>query len=110
MIEVKFVIAAVALEVSSIATAIMQGNSDWVLLIFLLQHAAASGLLALFIWNWIPEKFRYPRLPCFALVFNFSFFIPLLGQVGMLTAVLLAMYRRRVHIHQPCAKRDLIPP
>ena len=103
MINFILISTAIVLEASSLATAIFQGNSDWALFIYLLQHTAASALLALFVWRLIPEKFRHPRLPIIALVFNFSFFIPVLGLIGMLTAVLVSMYRRRIVINHPFA-------
>lgn len=103
MINFKLVSTAILLEISSLATAILQSGSDWVLLLFLLQHAAASALLALFVWYVIPDKFRYPRVPIIALLFNFLFFIPVLGLIGILTAVVMSMFRRRIVIHQPFA-------
>ena len=45
MINFKLVSTAILLEISSLATAILQSGSDWVLLLFLLQHAAASAII-----------------------------------------------------------------
>jgi polysaccharide biosynthesis protein PelE len=103
MIDIKLVTTAVVLESTSLATVILQGNSEGVLLAFLLQHAAASGLLSLFVWRLLPEKFRQPRVPIIALLFNFSFFIPVLGLVGMLTAAVVSGFNRRVFTHKPFA-------
>lgn len=103
MIDIKLVTTAVVLETTSLATVVLQGNSAGVLLVFLLQHAAASALLALFVWRLLPEKFRLPRVPIIALLFNFSFFIPVLGLIGMLTAAVISGFNRRVFLHQPFA-------
>lgn len=95
------------LEISSLVTALLKESSDWALLMFLLLHAGVSLLLALFAWRVLPEKFRNPRLPVLALLFSFSFFIPVLGLLGMLAAVFLSMYRRRSFVAQPFAKLSL---
>lgn len=94
MTNIKSGLAALALESTALATVLLSGDSDWMLFMFLLQHAGASLLLALFVWHFLPEKFRDPRLQVLALIFSFSFFIPVLGLLGMLAAVFLSSYRR----------------
>lgn len=107
MINLKLGAAALALEASALATALLSLDSDRALLLLLLQHAGASLLLALFAWHVLPEKIRNPRLPVLALLFNFSFFIPVLGPLGMLAAVFLSAYRRRAVVAQPFAELSL---
>ena len=91
------------LEVSAVATISLKIGSDWGLFLFLLQHAAASVLLALSGWHFMPEKFRHPRRLVTLLLFNASFFIPLLGLFGIYAAVQLSAFRRREHVVQPFA-------
>ena len=107
MINLKLGAAALSLETSGMVTALLNEGSDWTLLMFLLQHAGASLLLALFVWHFLPERFRNPRSQVLALIFNFSFFIPVLGLLGMLAAVFLSSYRRRAVVAQPFAKLSL---
>jgi len=106
MINPKLGAAALSLETSGLLSiSLMTEGSDWALLIFLLQHAGASALLALFVWRFLPGKYRHPRLRVLALLFNFSFFIPVLGLLGMLAAVFLSAYwRRRSMVAQPFAR------
>ena len=103
MITVILLLAALGLEASAIVTAVafMDASSGKILLMFLFMHATASLLLAQFVVNVLPEKYRQPRIPILALLFNFSFFIPLLGLIGMLTAVVVAGYRRHIVGTQP---------
>ena len=103
MITFILLLAALGLEASAIVTAVafMDASSGKILLMFLFMHATASLLLAQFVVNVLPEKYRQPRLPILALLFNFSFFIPLLGLIGMLTAVVVAGYRRHIVVTQP---------
>ncbi|MGV8934162.1 MAG: tetratricopeptide repeat protein [Gallionellaceae bacterium] len=98
-----FIVAAIVLEITSIATVILQGDNDSVLIVFLLQHAASSAFLSVFVWNIIPDKYKHPQWQIILLLFNFSFFIPLLGLIGMLTAVLMSLYKRRVTVQHPFA-------
>jgi polysaccharide biosynthesis protein PelE len=92
---------AVVLESLAIFSSLMSASSDRSLLIFLFQHAVASLFLAAFVLGILPARFRQPRLPALALLFCFSFFIPLLGLIGILTATAIAGYRRRHRIVQP---------
>lgn len=98
----KFGTAALALETSGLAV-MLSGDSDWTLFMFMLLHAGASVFLALLVWFFLPEKFRYPRILVLVLIFNFSFFIPFLGLLGMMGAVFLSSYWRREVIPQPFA-------
>lgn len=107
MINFKLAAAALSLETTGLLSASLTEGSDWTLLVFLLQHAGASMLLALFVWRFLPEKYRRPRLPVLALLFNLSFFIPVLGLLGMLAAVLLSAYRQRAAVAQPFARLTL---
>ena len=100
---IKFLPAMLGLllEASAMATVLPNNGSDWVLFLFLLQHAVASLLLALSGWYFMPEKFRHPRRLITLLLFNVSFFVPLLGLLGVYAAVRLSLYRRRDHVPPP---------
>ena len=94
-------VAVVLLEASALATVLVGGHGDWTLALFLFQHAAASALLALFVRRFLPQKYRHPRWLILALLFNFAFFTPVLGLLGMLAAAFLSSYRLRIAVAQP---------
>lgn len=104
MIKFLLALAGLLLEASAMATISLKNGSDWILSLFLLQHAIASLFLALSGWYFIPEKFRHPRRLTTLLLFNIAFFIPLLGLPGVYAAAQLSVYRRRDHVAQPFAR------
>ena len=104
MIKAVLVALALALEIAALAVLFKGGSSDWILLRYMLQHAVASLLLAITGWYYMPEKFRSPRFQVTLLLFNFSFFIPVLGLPGAFAAVLISGYRRRSKVVHPFAK------
>jgi polysaccharide biosynthesis protein PelE len=97
-------VAALVMEISAMAVLWPSGTNDRVLYVGLLQHAAASLLLTLACWHFMPEKFRHPRWPISLLLFNFAFFMPVLGMFGMYAAVLVSAFRRREKISYPFAR------
>ena len=104
MIRFVLIPIGLALEIFAISALFLNGhNSDWTLVLFLLLHAAGSGLLAAAGWYFLPQKFRRPRLPVTLLLFNFSFFMPLLGLPGVYLAAVLSGYRRRQKVSHPFA-------
>ncbi len=92
---------ALAFEAGAIFTVVLGSGSDKAIILFLLQHAVASLLIAMFVRITLPEKYRQPKLAVLLLLFNFSFFIPLLGVIGMLTAVAVSGLRRNAVVTQP---------
>lgn len=104
MIRVVLIPVGLVLETFAVSALILNGhNGDGILLLFLLLHAAASALFAVAGWYFLPEKFRHPRLPITLLLFNFSFFLPLLGLLGVYLAIVLSGFRRREKPSQPFA-------
>jgi hypothetical protein len=103
MIKVIFIALALLLEIYGLYNLSRTESSDWVLFIYLLQHAVASVLLAVAGWYLIAEKFRQPRLPITLLLFNVSFFIPVLGLPSVFAAVFISGFRRRTKIRHPFA-------
>ncbi len=101
MIKFTFILLALILETSSIFTILKNDNSNWILFFYLLQHGVASLFLALAGWYFIDEKHRQPRALITLLLFNLSFFIPMLGLPSVFLAILISAYRRPVRIAQP---------
>ncbi|MGZ8229542.1 MAG: tetratricopeptide repeat protein [Burkholderiales bacterium] len=77
------------------------------LLGFLAVHGVASLCLAAFLSAALPPHFRRPVPPIILLLFVFSFFIPILGLIGQLIAVIVAKYLPRLVPELPFAE---IPP
>ncbi len=95
--------AAVAFELAALAVlfGLAQGTRE--LLLFFGLHFVASLALALFAWATLPAKYREPRRWVCALIFSFCFFVPLLGPLGLLTALLAAYLLPKQKTHQPFA-------
>jgi hypothetical protein len=77
------------------------------LLGFLLVHGIASLCLAAFVAAALPPHLRRPVAPVIVLLFGFSFFIPVLGLIGQVVAVLVSKYLPR---HVPDLPYAEIPP
>lgn len=101
MVKSLFVALALALELSGLATLLTNSGSDRIFFLYLLQHLAASVLMAAAGWYFMAEKFRQPRWPVTLLLFNLAFFIPVLGLPGVFVAILIGGFRRRTRIEQP---------
>lgn len=103
MMNVGLLLVAAALEISSVSTALLDGSGEGVFVLLLAKHAVASVIFASLVWSYMPHKFRYPRAQVMLLLFNFCFYIPVLGLAGMLAAVYISGFRRRVAVAQPFA-------
>jgi AraC-like DNA-binding protein len=80
--------AAIALESAAVWRLALSGSSTGALLVFLALHAAASALLALMLLPLLPARLRTPRTAVLALLFALAFFMPGLGAIALLLAVL----------------------
>ncbi|MNO51576.1 hypothetical protein D3C76_419740 [compost metagenome] len=70
-------------------------------LLYATSHGTGCLLLAGGVWLLLPARYRRP-LPWSPLfIFSLSFFVPLLGFVGVAAAVFPALYRPRRHADQP---------
>ncbi|MGZ5091637.1 MAG: tetratricopeptide repeat protein [Burkholderiales bacterium] len=99
---------ALALEVLAVLwLSPLRGGSPSNLLAFLLVHAVASLCLAAFVSAALPPHLRRPVPAVIVLLFTFSFFIPILGLIGQVVAVLVSRYLPRVVPRLPYAE---IPP
>jgi hypothetical protein len=104
---------ALVLETSSFFTVLLNESGNGVFALLILKHALASVIFASFVWSRLPETFRNPRRQVMLLLFNFSFFIPLVGLAGLLAAVRLSGYRRHPVAAQPFAHvsvPEFVPP
>ena len=77
------------------------------LLGFLVVHGVACLCLAAFVSAGLPPHLRKPPAAVIMLLFGFSFFIPILGLIGQVIAVLVARFLPRVVPELPYAE---IPP
>jgi len=99
---------ALALEVFAVFWLMpLKEGSPHNLLGFLVVHGLASLLLAAFVSAALPPRLRKPAGPVIMLLFGFSFFIPILGLIGQVIAVLVARFLPRIVPELPYAE---IPP
>jgi tetratricopeptide (TPR) repeat protein len=85
----KYAALATGTELASLAL-LDRGTSELVLAGYFALHAVASALSAGLAWKLLPEGYRRPRVPTFALLFCFGFFIPGLGVVATVLTVQIA--------------------
>lgn len=97
MLNSKLGLSALLLETTAWASpALLEGRADAALGMYLLTHAGASGLLALFVLPVFKRTQTQPRWAMLLLLGLCSYVVPLLGFVGVLVgAVLLRVYRVR---------------
>ncbi len=107
MIKYLFLATAFLLEISSLEYLFRTQSGDDLLAWCLLLHGAGSALQAAFIWPFVPQTFRQPKLPMLALLFNFAFFMPLIGLLGVVIAFMIANFRRRAVLRHPFASLPL---
>ena len=74
---------------------------------FLVVHGVASLCLAAFVTATMPPELRKPPIGVITLLFAFSFFVPLLGLIGMIIGVMVARFLPRQVPELPYAE---IPP
>ncbi len=98
-----FALAAVGFELAALAVlfGLAQGTRE--LSLFFVLHGIASAALTVFAWATLPAEYREPRHWVCALIFSFCFFVPLLGPLGLLTALLVAFLLPKHKTHQPFA-------
>lgn len=71
---------------------------------FLAVHGIASLCLSAFVAAGLPPHLRKPVPPVIVLLFGFSFFIPVLGLIGQVAALLVAKYLPRIVPELPYAE------
>ena len=100
MLNSKLGLWAVLMELGAWAgPALLDGNSEAALLSYLLAHAAASLLLALFTLPLLAPQQAKPRAPMLALMAVCSYVVPIAGFLGVLVGTLvLRFYRSAAHV------------
>lgn len=69
-------------------------------LLFVSAHGISSALLAAGVWLLLPNRYKFP-LPWSPLfIFSLSFFVPVLGAIGVAIAVFPALYMPRTQKEQ----------
>ena len=108
MITVIVGLLALVLEVLAVFWLMpLREGSPYNLLGFLTVHGVASLCLAAFVSAMLPPGLRRPVPAVIMLLFAFSFFIPVLGLIGQVVAVLLARFLPRAIVELPYGE---IPP
>ena len=100
MFNAKLATFALSLEASALATLFTDAPNQQILLWFLLVHAGASACLALFAWALMPAPYQQPRKWALLFLFSFSFFIPIMGLIGLFVGMLVAAYLPRIRHEQ----------
>ena len=108
MITVIVGLVALALEVLAVFWLMpLREGSPYNLLGFLVVHGVACLCLAAFVSAALPRDLRRPVPAVIVLLFAFSFFIPILGLIGQVVAVLVARFLPRTVVALPYGE---IPP
>jgi polysaccharide biosynthesis protein PelE len=84
------VLPAVVFEAAAVSVAVQFGTSTLQFAWFLALHLVASLLLAFAVRMAMPARYANPWLPASALLAALAFFIPLLGLIGIVAALLIA--------------------
>lgn len=95
MLNLKWGLLAFLLEGGAWSGAyLLHAHSDAALASYLAMHLAASILLALFLFPFLPRRIAHPRWAAMLLIIACSYAIPVAGFVGVLAAfVILRVYR-----------------
>lgn len=108
MTGLKLGAMAASFEASAFVILLKFDTSGWLLAQFFLLHGAASAFLSLFVRSALPVRYRVPRARVLTLLFLFSFFIPLLGLIGLMTAVFVAHWVPRITRRLPFANIEAV--
>lgn len=86
---------ALAFEAGSWASLLSNPSMLEGLLLCVLPHAIACAMLSAALWRLLPRRYRQPLPWAPLFIFSLSFFIPLLGALGVLAAVFPGLYLQR---------------
>jgi len=89
MSMLKTAAAAAFLEVAATSFLADFVNGTAQVMMYLALHLVASILLASAVMPVLPERYREPHQWVAALLFSFAFFMPLLGIIGILSAIVI---------------------
>lgn len=95
MLNVVIGATAAILEIGSWSgPALLRGNADAALLSYLILHAVASAMLALFLIPFLSSAQARPRIAVMALIAGFGYCIPLFGFIGAVLSVITLRFLR----------------
>ncbi|MCB1660108.1 MAG: hypothetical protein KDI39_17950 [Pseudomonadales bacterium] len=86
----KLGITAVTLETSAIALLLLSSNSNLLIYQYFALHTLACAAITPVAWMLLPQDYKQPRLWVMLLLFNLSFFIPVIGLFGFAIGSLIA--------------------
>ncbi len=92
---------AALLEIGSWASAVSDLPVHQAALLYASAHGLGSAMLAAGIWLLLPRRYRYPFPWSPLFIFSVSFFIPLIGMIGVALALFPALYLPRKRKVQP---------
>lgn len=95
---IKLGLTATTLEISAVAL-LLQGKSPVFLVGFFVLHGLASVLMTPAIWLFLPKHYKQPARWIMLLLFSLCFFIPVLGALGFLIALLIAVWLPAMTAH-----------
>ncbi|RMF16677.1 MAG: polysaccharide biosynthesis protein, partial [Gammaproteobacteria bacterium] len=88
---------AVLLESIGLSALVAGGTDSQRLFLYVLCHLLASVLFSLVVYPLLPERYRRPRSMVLMFLVTLQFAIPVIGSVGTLAGILLALYLPRRH-------------
>lgn len=88
MVNPKLGLSALLLEVGAWSGPLLYQHSDQALAGYLVLHALASALLALFLLPLLPRESAKPRIPLVLLILACSYAVPVAGFLGVLAAAI----------------------
>ncbi len=102
------VIQAIFLEIAGLSLFFFLDSSVAGLWSYLLAHLCASLLFSLFILRLLPRRYRKPIVPTYLVLVTIQYSIPIIGSIGTVLGILLALYLPR-HKHQAPWRQVSIP-
>lgn len=91
MVKLWLIILAVAFEAAGVSTLFANYAAAYRLPGYLLGHAIASLLFSVVLWQFMPQRYRYPITRAAVFLFIIQFFIPFIGSIGLSTGLMLAL-------------------
>ncbi len=102
------VIQAIFLEIAGLSLFFYLDSSVASLWSYLFSHFCASLLFSLFILSLLPKHYQRPIIPTYFALVTIQFSIPVLGSIGTVLGILLALYLPR-HRHSAPWREVNIP-
>ena len=104
MVSKWLALQAVILESTGLVALFSDGPETDRLAVYVVCHLLASLVLSLLMLGLLPERYRRPRWRVIGLLTTLQFAIPIIGSVGTVAGILLALYlprkERRIPWHE----------